>query len=149
MTRLAAAVLCAVALASLAAACGGSSEGKASPSPVPKWEKVVTTQISGAEPVKLNLGTHRLGDRVTVAWDLSGPKKPPVSLTFRIFNTETGVTFGRTVSPLVGLGLKRHDDHGIVLVPIWPGTYRVFFTQRFRPKDGPGYDVKLTVSTLR
>jgi hypothetical protein len=149
MIRLAATVLGALALAILAAACGGSATDKASPSPAPKWEKVLTTQISGAQPVKLNLGIYDLGARVRVGWVLSGPERPPVKLTFRIFNVEEGMNYGQTVSPLSGAGVNLVDEEAMVVGPIWPGKYRIFFTQRFRPKGGPGYDVQLTVSTLR
>jgi hypothetical protein len=133
----------------LAAACGGSTGSKASPSPVPKWEQVLTTEVSGAQPVKLNLGSYELGASVRVGWVLSGPERPPVKLTFRIFNIERGVNYGQTVSPGSDQGVEQVDDQPLVIGPIWPGRYRVFFTQRFRPEDGPGYDVQLTVSTLR
>lgn len=32
---------------------------------------------------------------------------------------------------------------------IEPGRYRIFFSQRFRSGDGPGYDIDFTVYALR
>ena len=68
------AVLCAVALATLAAAsvgCGGKGgEDKVQP----QWERVTSAQVPGDRPAKVYLGTYRLGERLRLAWVLSGPE---------------------------------------------------------------------------
>jgi len=171
LTRSVVAALCAAALVSLAGASGGcaglgsdsvpqpsespSSPGApsspATPAPQqPEWENVVSARVSGDRPVKLSLGIHTLGDRVRLAWVLSGPKNPPVTLTLRIINVSTGIGYGQTASPRSDpQPIVRRDDRAMVLAPIWPGEYRIYFSQRFPQQEGPGYDVKLTISTRR
>jgi hypothetical protein len=136
-----------LALAALAAGCGGSSQPAAAASP--QWKQVLTTDVSGAKPVKLNLGTHELGAGARLSWVLSGPTKaPPVVLTFRIINQKNGVGYGSSVSP-TDPGFSLDDQDAFLLVPIWKGPYYVFFSQRFPQVKGPGYDVKLTVWSLK
>ena len=139
--------LCAAALVTLAGASGGCGDG--SENPVPEWERVTSAQISGDQPVKLNLGDYRLGDRLRLAWVLSGPEKPPVTLTLRIFNRKTGSGYGYAVTPESGgHAIARRDDQAILLALV-PGEYRIYFSQRFAPARGPGYDVELTIYTMR
>jgi len=122
--------------------CGGGSEGPGS-----QWERVTTAQVSGDKPIRLNLGTYPLGDRLRLAWVLSGPENPPVMLTLRIIDAKTGRGYGYVVTPeSEGHALLRQDEQAIVLTLI-PGDYRIYFSQRFRPARGPGYDMKLTVYT--
>jgi len=131
-----------LALAGAAGGCGGGSEGPGS-----QWERVTTGQVSGEQPVKLNLGQHPLGDRLRLAWVLSGPENPPVTLTLRIIDVRTGVGYGYAVTPeSEGHALARQDDEAVLLALI-PGDYRIFFSQRFPPARGPGYDIELTVYT--
>ena len=102
--------------------------------------------MSGAQPIKLNLGTYALGDGVRLGWVLTGPAtRPPVALTFRIINTVKGPGYGSSVSP-GDAAFSETNENAIVLAPIFPGKYTIFFSQRFLPAKGPGYDVKLTVS---
>jgi hypothetical protein len=140
--RFAGIALCAVALAGASGGCGDSAG-----SSDPEWEKVVSAQVSGKQPVKLNLGTHPLGDRVRLAWVLSGPESPTASLTLRVIHAGTGIGYGQTVSSQTSSQtIPRKDEQAIVLNLV-PGDYRIFFAQRFRPTRGPGYDVDLTVYT--
>jgi hypothetical protein len=145
IARLVVIALCVAALVTVAAAgggCGGSSEGPGS-----QWERVTTAQVSGDKPVKLNLGAYRLGDRVRLAWVLNGPEKPPVSLTLRIIDIKTGRGYGYVVTPeSEGHAILRRDDQAILLALV-PGDYRIYFSQRFPPARGPGYDISLTVFT--
>ena len=139
--------LCAAALVTLAGASGGC--GDASEDPVPQWKRVTSAQISGDQPVKLNLGDYRLGDRLRLAWVLSGPENPPVTLTLRIFNIKNGRGYGYAVTPeSEGHAIARRDDQAILLA-LAPGEYRIYFSQRFPPARGPGYDIKLTIYTMR
>ena len=147
MIRFVACVLCAVAIVTLAASCGGGKDGTGQQAGT--WHEILTTEISGKVPVKVALGTYDLGAQVRVGWVLSGPEKPPVSLTFRVFNFARGVNFGETVVPATHAGFKLVDDQAMVIGPIFTGKYRLFFSQRFRAQDGPGYDIRLTVSTLQ
>jgi hypothetical protein len=137
--------LCAAALVSVAGTsggCGGAGDGQGA-----KWERVTTAEVSGDQPVRQNLGTYPLGDRLRLAWELSGPKAPPVTLTLRIIDVKTGRGYGYAVTPeSEGHALARQDDEAILLALV-PGNYRIFFSQRFRPARGPGYDMKLTVYT--
>ena len=111
--------------------------------------QVLTTDVSGAKPVKLNLGTHELGAGARLSWVLSGPTKaPPVVLTFRIINQKNGVGYGSSVSPK-DPGFSLDDQDAFLLAPIWKGPYYVFFSQRFPQGKGPGYDAKITVWTLK
>jgi len=146
VTRIVVTVLCAVALVTFAGAlsgCGQSAEKGAS-----GWERVVSAEVSGEQPVKLNLGTHRLGNLVRLAWELSGPESPPVKITFRIFSIKNGLGVGRTVSPETDPDIFKKTDDAITLGPFWPGEYRMFLSQRFVTARGPGYDIKLTVFTM-
>jgi len=137
--------LYAVALATLAAASAGC--GGAGGKPSSQWERVTSAQVSGDRPVRLNLGTYRLGDRCRLAWVLSGPQNPPVTLTLRITDVKTGRGYGYTVTPeSEGHAITRRDDQAILLVPV-PGDYRIYFSQRFPPARGPGFDIELTVYT--
>jgi len=133
-----------VTLAGASGGCGGASEGRG-----PQWERVTTAQVSGDQPVKLNLGDHRLGDRLRLAWILSGPESPPVTLTLRIFNIKNGGGYGYAVtSESEGHAIARRDGQAIRLAMV-PGDYRIYFSQRFRPARGPGYDIKLTIYTMQ
>jgi hypothetical protein len=148
-TRLAVIVAAAAALAALATAASGcGSGGTSAAKPSPQWEKVVSTQVSGARPVKLLLGTYSLSDRVRIAWDLTGAEKPPVMLTLRVVDVGTGTGFGASLSPKDSL-FALHTQDAITLGPIKPARYRVYFSQRFPVARGPGYDVKLAIYTLQ
>ena len=147
VARLAVTGLCMAALAILpvaGAGCGGAAEKDTSP----QWEKVLSIQVPGAEPVKMLLGTYHLSGRVRLAWDLSGPERPPVTFTMRVVDVKYGVGFGASLSPQDAL-FALHTQNAIVLGPIKSADYRIFFSQRFPPAKGPGYDVKLTIYTLR
>jgi hypothetical protein len=140
-------VLCAAALVTLAGAGGGCGGGSGGPGS--QWERVTTAQVSGDKPVRLHLGNYPLGDRVRLAWDLSGPENPPVTLTLRIIDVKTGRGYGYAVTPEPeGHALARQDNQAILLALV-PGDYRIYFSQRFRPTRGPGYDIELTLYTKR
>ena len=141
--RLVVIALCTAALVAFAVAGGGGG----SDGPGYQWERVTTAQVSGDKMIRLNLGTYPLGDRVRLAWVLSGPENPPVTLTLRIIDAKTGRGYGYVATPeSEGHALARQDDEAIQLAMV-PGNYRIFFSQRFRPGRGPGYDMKLTVYT--
>jgi hypothetical protein len=146
LVLLGAAVLGLVALAATSAGCGGSSSPGASPSP--EWEEVVAGTVSGKAPVKLNLGTHELGSSVRLAWKLSGPESPPVMLTLRLINADYGTGFGYSITPQ-DQGFKVQTDNAMTIGPLKPGNFTVFFSQRFPPAKGPGYDGEITVYTLK
>ncbi len=142
-------LLCGVALLAFAGAGAGCGDNGGEDKVQPQWERVTTAQLSGDRPVKQYLGTYSLGDRVRLAWVLSGPEKPPVTLTLRIINVDTGTGYGHTVTPQSETGgISRSDEEAMSLVE-FPGEYRIYFSQRFRPAKGPGYDVKLTIYTMR
>ncbi|HZL04463.1 MAG TPA: hypothetical protein VFE45_03420, partial [Coriobacteriia bacterium] len=137
---------CIVALVVIAGTAGGC--GTAAGTAGPQWERVLSAKVSGEQPVKLNLGTHDLGDRVRLSWTLSGPKEPPVKLTLRAFSTEAGPGFSAVATPQSAPGgLARQDDNALSLI-VTPGEYRIFFTQRFPQARGPGYDITLTIWTM-
>ena len=136
------------ALAATSAGCGSGGTG-GSPSPAPTWTPVTSVHVSGVRPIKLNLGAFGLGDRLRVAWVLSGPQKPPVVLTLRIINTENGLGRGQVVTPRSApQPVARRDDQAMTLTLI-PGTYRIYFSQRFPRSRGPGYDIALSFFTMR
>jgi hypothetical protein len=144
--RTAALVLAVLALAALPvtfAACGSSQGDK----PAQEWQEVLTTQVSGKVPVKRNLGTHRLGTKVRLAWDLTGPESPPVILTFRLINADYGTGFGYSMTP-TDKNFTVRTENAMTIGPIKPGNFTVYFSQRFPPAKGPGYDAKITVYTL-
>jgi hypothetical protein len=114
----------------------------------PEWKTVVSSEVSGAKPVKLLLGTYELGDRVRIGWDLSGPENPDVTFTLRAVEISAGTGFGASISPGDAL-FALHSDEVLVLGPIRPGDYRLYFSQRFPPSTAPGYDVKFTISTTK
>jgi hypothetical protein len=144
--RLVASVLWIAALAVLAGMAGGCGSGTGTAGL--QWERVVSAKVSGEQPVKQNLGTHDLGDRVRLSWTLSGPEEPPVKLTLRAFSTAAGPGFSAVATPQsVPGGLARRDDNALSLIAI-PGKYRLFFSQRFPQARGPGYDITLTVWTM-
>jgi hypothetical protein len=138
-----------VALAVTSAGCGGSSGAKPASSASPQWTTVFTKDIPGTQPIKVNLGTWALGNGARVGWELSSPSaRPPVELSVRIINTSNGIGYGNAMSS-GDVGFSTSDPNAIVLNPIWPGKYVVFFSQRFLKGKGPGYDVKLTFSTYK
>jgi len=146
IVRFVAAALCLVALVIAAGTtCGCGKDGDKTG---PQWERVASAMISGEQPVKLYVGTHELGDRVRLAWTLSGPEDPPVNLTLRVSSTMAGQGFSAVANPHSAPGgLARQDDNAMSLLVI-PGEYRIFFAQRFPPARGPGYDITLTVWTV-
>jgi len=145
-TRSVIVALCVSALAvlgSTSTGCGGGDTGGG-----PQWETVVSSEVSGAKPVKLLLGTYELGDRVRIGWDLSGPENQDVTFTLRAVEISAGTGFGASVSPGDTL-FALNSDEVLVLGPIRPGDYRLYFSQRFPPSSAPGYDVKFTISTTK
>jgi hypothetical protein len=141
-----AAVLALAAVAASSAGCGGSGSPDAGPSP--EWQQVLTSKVSGKTPVKLNLGTYQLGTQVRLAWSLSGPDKPPVMLTFRLINADYGTGFGYSMTPK-DAGFKLQTENAMTIGPLKPGNFTVYFSQRFPPAKGPGYDGEITVYTLK
>ncbi len=83
-----------------------------------------------------------------IGWDLSGAENPDVTFTLRAVEISAGTGFGASVSPGDAL-FKLHGDEVLVLGPIRPGDYRLYFSQRFPPSTAPGYDVKFTISTTQ
>ena len=138
-----AAVIVLVALTGASAGCGGTEGGESA-----EWVEVLTSDVSGKEPVKLNLGTHQLGTQVRLAWKLSGPDEPPVMLTFRLINADYGTGFGYSMTPQ-DKGFKLETANAMTVGPIKPGNFTVYFSQRFPPAEGPGYDGEITVYTLK
>jgi hypothetical protein len=124
--------------------CGGADNADKTP----RWETVVSSEVSGAKPVKLLLGTYELGDRVRIGWDLSGPDNRAVTFTLRAVEISRGTGFGASVSPGDPL-FALHSDEVLVLGPLRPGDYRLYFSQRFPPSKAPGYDVKFTIATTK
>jgi hypothetical protein len=143
-SRLAAGVVAALAILTLASAGCGSSGDAATP----QWQEVLTAQVSGEKPVKLNLGTHQLGTKVRMAWALTGPDNPPVILTFRLINADYGTGFGYSLKP-TDPNFSAKTDNAMTIGPIKPGNFVVYFSQRFAPGQGPGYDGTITVYTLK
>ncbi len=141
---LAVAALTLVALPLASTGCGSSGGGNASQ----EWQKVVSSEISGEAPVKLNLGTHQLGSKVRLAWDLTGPQSPPVTLTFRLINADYGTGFGYSARP-TDQGFKVTTENAATIAPLKPGNFTVYFSQRFAPGKGPGYGGTITVYTLK
>ena len=162
----AAASICTMALLMVAGgvACGSGNSGSggeqrvqpSSPSsttsaqarPTQRWESVASERLSGDAPVKQYLGTHELGSRVRLAWVLSGATDAAPTLTLRVINVGSGTGYGQSVASQSEPGFNRRDRAAISFRVV-PGEYRVFFSQRFGPPDGPGYDIKLTLYTKR
>lgn len=141
---LAALALMAMPLAS--AACGSETQDGGAKGGG-EWQKVLTSEVSGKEPVKLHLGDHKLGSKVRLAWDLTGPQSPPVVLTFRLINVDYGTGFGYSMTPK-DVNFKAKTENAMTIGPIKPGDFNVYFSQRFPPDEGPGYDGTITVYTL-
>jgi hypothetical protein len=133
-----------VIAAAAIAGCGGASDERGSG----EWERVVTTSVSGEEPVKLNLGTHHLGTQTRLEWKLSGPTDPPVTLTFRLINADYGTGFGYSMTPQ-SQGFELETANAMTIGPIKPGNFTVYFSQRFPPDQGPGFDGEITIYTLK
>ena len=148
LTRGTALALAALALAALPAglAACGSSGGTASTQG--EWQEVLTRDIDGKAPFKLNLGTHQVGTKVRLAWDLTGPESPPVILTFRLINADYGTGFGYSARP-TDAGFQTKTDNAMTIGPIKPGNFTIYFSQRYVPGQGPGYDGTITVYTLK
>jgi hypothetical protein len=140
--------LVAVALVALPlplAACGSSGDDETTQG---EWEEVVSADISGKAPVKLNLGTHQLGTKVRLAWDLTGPESPPAILTLRLINADYGTGFGYSMSP-TDQNFSAKTENAMTIAPIKHGNFTVYFSQRFPPAQGPGFDGTITVYTLK
>ena len=125
-----------------------SSTTSAQAGPTQRWESVASERLSGDAPVKQYLGTYELGSRVRLAWVLSGAKDAAATLTLRVINVSNGTGYGQSVASQSEPGFNRRDRAAIILRVV-PGEYRVFFSQRFGPSEGPGYDIKLTLYTKR
>ena len=137
--------LCLITLAVVAGTTGGC--GKNADQSGPHWVRVASATLSGEHPGKVYVGTYDLGDRVRLAWTLSGPEDPPVNLTLRVTSTKVGQGFSAVAnSRSTPGGLARRDDNAMSRIVI-PGEYRIFFAQRFLEGRGPGYDITLTVWT--
>ena len=147
LSRLAVGALCALALTALTGAAAGCAlVGNTS---VQHWEPVASGHISGQRPTRLSLGTYRLGDRVRLAWVLSGPQNPPVTLTFRLEGVHRGNGYADSIPPQKDPDvLERRDETGFNLGQVVPDKYRLYLSQRFRKAQGPGYDIKFTIYTL-
>jgi hypothetical protein len=115
--------------------------------PYDPWQLVTSGRIDGDRPVKLSLGAYQLGDRVRLAWTLSGPDNPPVALTLRAEGVTRGDGYAHSIPPQKH-GLPRHDDHAMGMLDLQPGVYRLYFSQRFRPSRGPGYDISFAIYTM-
>jgi hypothetical protein len=145
-TRFAVIALGVATLVAAATAAGGCGSGGGQARS--QWERVVSAKVSGEKPIKVNLGDHQLGDRLRVAWTLTGPEDPPVTLTLRIFDVKTGRGYGTVVTSESGAAaIARQDDQAMSLVLI-PAEYRIYFSQRFPPSRGPGYDITMTIWTM-
>jgi hypothetical protein len=144
------AALALVALPLASAGCGssGSSDSSSSGGKSGEWVEVLSTKISGKAPVKLNLGTRQLGTKVRLAWELTGPESPPVILTLRLINADYGTGFGYSLRP-TDANFTTKTDNAMTIGPIKPGNFTVYFSQRFFPNEGPGYDGTITVYTLK
>jgi hypothetical protein len=143
VVRTAVAALALVALSLAAAGCGTSGGSRTA-----QWREVLTKNVSGKAPVKLNLGTHELGTKVRLAWDLSGPNEPPVILTFRLINADYGTGYGYSLRP-TDAGFAEKTENAMTIAPIKPGNFTIYFSQRFPAAQGPGYGGTISVYTLR
>jgi hypothetical protein len=141
---LALAALALAALPAALAACGSSDDQQSAQG---DWEKVLTREFSGKEPFKLNLGKYQLGTEVRLAWDLTGPQSPPVILTFRLINADFGSGVGYSMTP-TDQNFAAKTENAMTIGPIKPGNFNVYFSQRFPPAEGPGFDGTITVYTL-
>jgi hypothetical protein len=131
-----------VVLVALTTACG--SGGFVAPEP---WREVTAGRISGEHPVKHGLGVFHLDSDVRLAWVLSGPQNPRVTLSLRIESVDNGSGASNTIPPKETPSLPRRDDSGLGLTEIRPGNYRVYLVQRFPQGRGPGYDISFTLFT--
>jgi hypothetical protein len=142
---LALATLALAALPATLAACGSPDDQATTQG---SWEEVLSRDISGKAPVKLNLGIHQLGTKVRLAWDLRGPESPPVIMTLRLINADYGTGFGYSLKP-TDQTFTTKTENAMTIAPIKPGDFTVYFSQRFPPAEGPGYDGTITVYTLK
>ena len=131
-----------VALVSLTTACGSS--GFVAPQP---WREVIGGHIPGEHPVKRSLGVFHLDSDVRLAWVLSGPQDPRVTLSLRIEGVDNGSSYSNTIPPQETQSLPRRNDSGLGLTEIQPGNYRVYLIQRFAKGQGSGYDISFTLFT--
>jgi len=145
--RLALAALFALVLAALTGAAAGCALiGNTS---VQHWDPVASGHISGERPVRLFLGTYHLGDRVRLAWVLSGPQSPPVTLTLRADSVRPRNGYSTSVMlQKHPVAIPRINEHALGLSDVEPDEYRLYFSQRFRKAQGPGYDIRFTVFTM-
>jgi len=134
-----------LALAALASGC--DMIGYDAPQP---WEPLASGHITGDESTTLDLGVYELGERIDLGWELSGPDNPPVTLELKIVSTDGLEEYSTARPPQSNPNaLSRKDGSAMGISYIEPGSYRIFFSQRFRRGDGPGYDIDFTVYALR
>jgi len=130
-----------VVFATLSTGCG--SGGFTAPQP---WRELTAGHISGKHPVKLYLGQFKLDSDVRLAWVLSGPQNPPVTLSLRIASVD-GSSASNTIPPQETPSLPRRTESGLGFTEIEPGNYRIYLVQRFAEERGPGYDISFTLFT--
>jgi hypothetical protein len=136
-------VACLVAAAALImlAGCSTSSE-----QPPKQWDKLTSGRLSGAQPSKVFLGTYHLGSEVRLAWVLSGPTDPHGALSLRVDNAGTAASYTNTLfSPKDAP--PRRSDNALGFIDIPTADYHVYFIQRFRSGQGPGFNVTYTLFT--
>ncbi len=108
------------------------------------WERVASGHLSGERPGKLDLGSHDLSERTTVAWTSSAVGDASVRLTIRLEGVSDGYVHTETVLP--GEPAKEGQ---VSFSDLAPGEYRITFSQRFPRTEGPGNDLDVVVRTVR
>jgi hypothetical protein len=108
------------------------------------WERVASGHLSGERPGKLDLGSHDLSERTTVAWTSSAVGDASVRLTIRLEGVSHGYVHTETVPPGESAleGKASFSD-------LAPGEYRITFSQLFPRTKGSGNDLDVVVRTLR
>jgi hypothetical protein len=140
------ALLSVLALVTMAVAIGGcASAPKGPPEP---WAKLASGRISGDRSVNKYLGTYALGSRVRLAWVLSGPQNPPVTLVLKGVGVHKGYGFSNAILLQDAGAISRRDEHGLGFIGVEPDEYRVYLVQRFRRGQGPGFDIAFTLYTM-
>jgi hypothetical protein len=121
---------------------GGAVESSGFASP-PAGHSIATGTLSAEKSSRVDLGVHRLEERLWVSWELTGPERASAKLRLYIESQNGRFTQADVLGPINsgnidgGGGPAMHIEH--------PGRYRVVFGQTVQPGAPSGYVVRYDV----
>ena len=120
-----------------------------SASPSPSAISIASGHLSGERSETLDLGEHQLGDRVWLAWALTGPEDAVAKFVLNLRGSDVDLDASTTRGPSSFATLRPTDERALGIRPIAPGRYRVSFRQKVGYGGAPEFAVDFEVFTSR